>query len=225
MKKSGMALERLAQVLGALPQANMPMTVSELDGYVIGLLVCPDMIVPSEWLPRVWGEAGEVEFPDMRTAEATISAVMEHYNARAKQLSRPGPVEPIYELDANSGETMWEPWVDGFTRAVRLRPKAWQQVLDSVDEDVRSALMFLLALQEVYEDTSRFSDAEVDEIDASAPDIIPTCIARIMTATRPQASARADNMNRPITTAKPPGRNDPCPCGSGRKYKKCCGTG
>ncbi len=20
----------------------------------------------------------------------------------------------------------------------------------------------------------------------------------------------------------PPGRNDPCPCGSGRKYKKCC---
>lgn len=21
------------------------------------------------------------------------------------------------------------------------------------------------------------------------------------------------------------GRNDPCPCGSGRKYKKCCGTG
>ena len=25
--------------------------------------------------------------------------------------------------------------------------------------------------------------------------------------------------------AKEPGRNDPCPCGSGRKYKKCCGSG
>ena len=23
--------------------------------------------------------------------------------------------------------------------------------------------------------------------------------------------------------AKKPGRNDPCPCGSGKKYKKCCG--
>jgi hypothetical protein len=22
--------------------------------------------------------------------------------------------------------------------------------------------------------------------------------------------------------AQKPGRNDPCPCGSGRKYKKCC---
>jgi hypothetical protein len=25
-------------------------------------------------------------------------------------------------------------------------------------------------------------------------------------------------------TAPPPGRNDPCPCGSGKKYKKCCGS-
>ena len=27
----------------------------------------------------------------------------------------------------------------------------------------------------------------------------------------------------PKTEEKKPGRNDPCPCGSGRKYKKCCG--
>jgi uncharacterized protein len=26
------------------------------------------------------------------------------------------------------------------------------------------------------------------------------------------------------TPSKVPGRNDPCPCGSGRKYKRCCGT-
>jgi len=32
---------------------------------------------------------------------------------------------------------------------------------------------------------------------------------------------------RPVTTAPGAdiGRNDPCPCGSGRKYKKCCGAG
>jgi uncharacterized protein YchJ len=27
----------------------------------------------------------------------------------------------------------------------------------------------------------------------------------------------------PIHADKTPGRNDPCPCGSGKKYKKCCG--
>jgi preprotein translocase subunit SecA len=29
----------------------------------------------------------------------------------------------------------------------------------------------------------------------------------------------------PVTADKEPGRNDPCLCGSGKKYKKCCGTG
>jgi SWIM/SEC-C metal-binding protein len=28
----------------------------------------------------------------------------------------------------------------------------------------------------------------------------------------------------PIQALPTPGRNDPCSCGSGRKYKKCCGT-
>lgn len=27
----------------------------------------------------------------------------------------------------------------------------------------------------------------------------------------------------PIVRGKEPGRNDPCPCGSGKKYKNCCG--
>ncbi len=27
----------------------------------------------------------------------------------------------------------------------------------------------------------------------------------------------------PIKAGKTIGRNDPCPCGSGKKYKKCCG--
>ena len=26
-----------------------------------------------------------------------------------------------------------------------------------------------------------------------------------------------------VHVEKKPGRNDPCPCGSGKKYKKCCG--
>ncbi len=28
---------------------------------------------------------------------------------------------------------------------------------------------------------------------------------------------------KPVHAASEPGRNDPCPCGSGKKYKKCCG--
>jgi preprotein translocase subunit SecA len=29
---------------------------------------------------------------------------------------------------------------------------------------------------------------------------------------------------QPVRVGKKIGRNDPCPCGSGKKYKKCCGA-
>ena len=31
-----------------------------------------------------------------------------------------------------------------------------------------------------------------------------------------------ENKSKPIVSQKKVGRNDPCPCGSGKKYKKCC---
>ena len=32
------------------------------------------------------------------------------------------------------------------------------------------------------------------------------------------------NPPKPVTSEKTVGRNDPCPCGSGKKFKKCCGA-
>jgi serine-type anaerobic sulfatase-maturating enzyme len=37
---------------------------------------------------------------------------------------------------------------------------------------------------------------------------------------RPRVAHQAENTRQ--NSAVPPGRNDPCPCGSGRKYKHCC---
>jgi uncharacterized protein YecA (UPF0149 family) len=39
-------------------------------------------------------------------------------------------------------------------------------------------------------------------------------------APSPQASGP-----QPVQSRASVGRNDPCPCGSGKKYKKCCGQG
>ena len=37
------------------------------------------------------------------------------------------------------------------------------------------------------------------------------------------AERRTEAVPKNSSSAQRPGRNDPCPCGSGRKYKKCCG--
>ncbi len=47
----------------------------------------------------------------------------------------------------------------------------------------------------------------------------------IYTVEERQAIADKWRRSRTIVKEKTPGRNDPCPCGSGKKYKKCCGAG
>jgi preprotein translocase subunit SecA len=39
------------------------------------------------------------------------------------------------------------------------------------------------------------------------------------------AGAQLNAVTAPVTARSTAGRNDPCPCGSGKKYKKCCGRG
>ena len=41
---------------------------------------------------------------------------------------------------------------------------------------------------------------------------------------QPQAAANNQQQRQPISVGEKTGRNDPCPCGSGKKYKKCCGS-
>ena len=81
------------------------MTIAELDGYVAALMVCPEMVLPSEWLPGAWG--GEHEFADVAEAEVTIAAVMGHYNRIALELAEhPEDYAPVLEIDPNGGETL-----------------------------------------------------------------------------------------------------------------------
>jgi preprotein translocase subunit SecA len=40
----------------------------------------------------------------------------------------------------------------------------------------------------------------------------------------PVNASHGDEPKKPVTNNSRVGRNDPCPCGSGKKYKKCCGA-
>jgi preprotein translocase subunit SecA len=44
------------------------------------------------------------------------------------------------------------------------------------------------------------------------------------TATTQGKAGEAQNKSQPVKSQNKVGRNDPCPCGSGKKYKKCCGA-
>jgi uncharacterized protein len=108
---------------------------------------------------------------------------------------------------------------------LELRPAAWEDLFDRVDEETQTTMIFLRALQDIYTGKSKFTEDEIDEIDLEAPDLIPNCVATILNQSRPElAGTVAANLpGMPHKAAPRPGRNDPCACGSGRKYKLCCG--
>ena len=171
-------LDRLHDLLSAIPAERDGMTIAELDGYVAALIVCPEMIPPSEWLPGVWG--GEHEFGDVDEAEATIAAVMGHYNRIARELAEhPEDYAPVLEIDPNGGETLWEPWIDGFERAMRLRPDAWEEIALSDDEEASASVSMIVALDDFYYGRSELTEEAEDELDRLAPGMIPEFVRNL----------------------------------------------
>jgi preprotein translocase subunit SecA len=73
--------------------------------------------------------------------------------------------------------------------------------------------------------------AGVDDLGVRAgAALVPGAVGGVAapTDTRTLVTNRGDGGDRvkvPVVADKEPGRNDPCPCGSGKKYKKCCGAG
>ena len=56
------------------------------------------------------------------------------------------------------------------------------------------------------------------------PDAVQAALKREQVAQPTQTSGDGtDTANKTVRKGKKVGRNDPCPCGSGKKYKKCCG--
>ena len=129
------SLERLAGMLGGLADEGEPMTVWEMDGFVTGLVVYPEHVPPSEWLQIVWG--ADTEFRSREEAEAAASALIQHYNWVARTLAfEPERYGPVLEVVEGTDEVLWEAWIEGFARAMRLRPGAWARIEGSDELDV-----------------------------------------------------------------------------------------
>lgn len=54
------------------------MLLSEFDGFCAGVIVCPEMIAPSEWLPLVWGSGGIPQFEAEEELQNALDLIMGH---------------------------------------------------------------------------------------------------------------------------------------------------
>jgi uncharacterized protein len=99
------------------------MGLSDLDGFLAGIVVGAELIMPSEWLPVIWGD-GEPEFQTEAEMRTVLGTIMGRYNEIIACLdSDPEGFEPIF-LERAEDEVVATDWAGGFLDAVALRPKA-----------------------------------------------------------------------------------------------------
>jgi uncharacterized protein len=153
------------------------MGLSDLDGFLTGIVIGPEPIPPSEWLPMIWGG----EEPDFRSEgqmRMILGAIMNRYNEIVAGLkSDPEKFEPIY-LGNRTGETIVADWAAGFLDAVNMRRKTWEPLFNH--HRAKALMEPLLILGDDGEvDDERDADDRWREFYTSRPDVIPNCVMGI----------------------------------------------
>ena len=150
------------------------MGLSDLDGFLTGIVVGPDLILASEWLPVIWG-GEEPKFETEDEMRTVLGAIMGRYNEIVACFNGdPDEFDPIF-WEGPEGEVSASDWAGGFLDAVALRPEAWTPLME--DDDAGMLLVPLLLLNGDLEFDDKVADEDV--FLAEVPEMIPTCIAGI----------------------------------------------
>ena len=216
----------------AVPEDGMD--ISTLDGLLAAIVLNPQVIPPSQWLPWVWDmENGEAspEFADAQEASRIIGLLMRHCNMVARSIDG-GWFDPLLvELEQPDGSEFFdaEGWCEGFMLGVSMFLDAWRAVLEQHSELV--APMVLLGTDEGRKilDESGPEVGTRKGLTQNAYEAIPAAVAGLHEYFRPERERSlhpGDALVTPTRRGDTPkvGRNDPCPCRSGKKFKKCCGA-
>lgn len=220
--------DRLQSFLSGLPTGAM--NVEELDGFFCGLQTAPERLTNEVWLPLIWGsDANEqASFDSPAQAQAILQLVMRHWTTVGRGLARvlaePDQLYLPILLDDGEGGLQGNDWARGYVRAMRLAPEGWEMLLQ--DPAQAGALEPLLWLAHEHdEDEQKRSPALPAEERQELLMHLVVGLNRAHASLEPQRQQRAQAQRQATTfrrTGVKPGRNDSCPCGSGRKYKHCC---
>ena len=217
-------LDRLEGLLDD-PAFDEAMRLDEAQGYLCAALAGPVPVPEGEWLLEILGSEAGVASEAGQEAAALLRCLAADI---AIQLADDEPLM-LYlypQGDEDDAPSDYEPWCLAYLHGVDMAAEDWFDRLDEEEAeflDERLYPMMVLtgeaeaAAREHGEDWP--SGEELDELVADCEDQLPAAIAEIHRFWVAKRGARTVRREVPKV-----GRNDPCPCGSGRKYKQCCGV-
>ncbi|RZL38909.1 MAG: prepilin peptidase [Rubrivivax sp.] len=239
----------LDELLADTPEPLQPLDASMLDGYLCGVIVQPRLIELDEWLPNIFDYDGGL-LPDSVDAawlDRLTQLVERRHAALNKGLAEDGWFDPVVldideeqqpaplpedaSEDERSARASYDalgpisralmPWVAGFQHAVLCFP----ELADMPNDDVAAALARLYRHLPAETDEEKEVVATLDrehplkDLDDAIEELVVS-VADLADLTEAERY-RVETIRRDTPKV---GRNDPCPCGSGRKYKQCHGS-
>lgn len=207
------------------------MLLDHLDGYLTAIIVGPTTLSMSQWYSGIWGKCEEdaPRFETMDEAQRIMHMIMRHYNGIIWSLEHDvDSHEPIFDIfvpeDKSREFIDAEMWAAGFMDGIALCRTDWQPLFDDTRGQEWLNPIRILGAEDLSETelTLVETPAQRDQLAKH----IQASLASIYRFWLPFRHAINElQQARTITRAHPKvGRNDPCPCGSGKKFKKCCGV-
>ena len=211
------------------------LTYHELQGFLFTVVSAPELIPPSDWLPIIFGDE-EAGFASPDEAQAILNEIMALYNTTNAAVLDPPTLLPADcplqdDVLANfEDEAPIAQWSRGFLHGHQWLEKLWEEyVPEELAKKLAAILMALsfFSSRQMAEDFHAEATTGEQSFEATADaihQVFPAAVAQYAHMGRSIATVLADHDTdaaEPTPKAKV-GRNDPCPCGSGKKYKKCC---
>ncbi len=239
------AFDRVCERLGGFDAA---LDFEFVDGFLCALAAGPHVPPVDDWLPLLFDDTFDRVFADPDDRAQAMRALQQRLKVLADQLDAEALIaapdrlrlEPLVAAPVAAGadgaDAALPPpgarWADGFVHAVAAWPALWHVAADDPD---RASFDALLATVDALRGRPLPVAGAASGDAAGEPATVPAGVApptrddAIDAACWAVQDLRVLFVDRAPVTAprrvdKTPGRNDPCPCGSGRKYKKCCGA-
>ncbi len=216
--------------------------LEELHGFIFGLAITPELIKPSEWLPVVFGDE-MMEFADEEEAGEMIATLFLVCNRFDEEHHKGKLFFPFGIGDLETGDlTRISDWSHGLYQAMVLRPEIWTIGREDRDEgdltedeqELVSSCGIIIGVADpdkipkIFEKEDFNPEANEKDLDLEATlfALLPSAVATVQAYAKQKAEehqAFMSMLHEPANSTPKIGRNEPCPCGSGKKFKKCCG--
>jgi uncharacterized protein len=215
-------LDRLEQLLDHAIFAGDAMRLDEIQAMLCALVSGPVPVAPSVWLPEALGQG--LNHGNDPVVLETLALLMRLNNDLAAALLANEMIAPVlYPIDEHCEKYDYLAWADTYIFAAGLSGD-WYELAGKHAEDLSELLepMFMLTgmLKEDAEKSGErwFSAPDEARLLADIEENLPLIVQSIYNFWR---NKRVGTTVRRDETQL--GRNDPCLCGSGRKFKQCCG--